>query len=919
MDAVVIPLRRVFGLFLRLSLCGLLSIDSAFGVTFTVTTTADSGMGSLRQAILNANINSGPDIITFQISGTAPFIISPLSPLPSISTPTLIDGTTQNGFIGTPIVELNGASAGGTAVGLQLASSNSTVRGLVISSFSAQGIELTGSSNTIQGNFIGTDTTGTVAHGNTSFGVWVKAPGNVIGGTNSGNLISGNNTGIYISDTTNTMVLGNIIGLTASGTSALGNANEGIVLDGSSGNIIGGTNSGERNIISGNGQSGIYLNGTGASVNLIQGNYIGVSVSGETEEGNAGDGITINGSPGNYLSGGNVISDNSLAGISLNTTSASNNIIQGNFIGMDATGKLAFGNKNSGVVISSSVGNQIGGTIPGSGNVISGNVQDGVFLTSGALQNSIDGNFIGLSAAGTNALSNGFNGISLSGAVSNTIGGASSSAGNTISGNAQNGILISLLSDSGNVILGNHIGTDPTGRYAIPNTLAGVHIQGCSNVIGGTLVGNGNVISGNGQQGVWLVGASGNVTGNVIQGNLIGLDATGTNSLANGNAGVGVTSAAGNQIGGIGPSARNVISANGDAGIFLIGAGTTGNQVLGNYIGTDSSGTQARGNTYEGIYVQDVPTNFIGGSASGAGNLISGNNTRGIWLTNAPWNVVQGNYIGTQEIGINPLGNVFHGIDIDVGATNNTIGGTAPGAGNRIAFAQTIYSGVRVRNGSMNNLISGNCIFSNGGFGIDLGGFGVSPIYDCQNDVPSGTANNGQNYPVLSNAYAGNNGISIIGSLNSGAGNVYTLQFFASPIGDSSSNGEGEYFLAQTNITLATGMCSSNFVVFLPVSELANWVITATATGPTNNTSDFSNWVPLVPVPSLKLSLSGPLNQISIAWTNNAGNFLVLQTTGSLSPPVQWTTATPPTLINGLSVLTLSPTNAGAFYRLAVE
>jgi titin len=882
-----------------------------------VTTTGNSGIGTLRQAILNAETNPGPNTITFQISGTAPFVISPMSPLPPITTPTVIDGTTQTGYSGTPVIELSGTSAGGNAVGLNLTSSNNVVRGLVISGFSAQGIVLTGISNAIQNNYLGTDPTGTIAKGNTSFGIWVESAENLIGGINAGNVISANNVGIYVSDFSNNVVYGNIIGLTALGSSRLGNANDGIVLTGN-GNTIGGTNAGARNIISGNSESGIYLNGSSAAGNLIEGNYIGVDISGETNLGNAGDGITINGSAGNTIGAKNVISGNSLAGISLDTSAASNNVIVGNLIGTDSTGKLAMGNENAGVDISAGIENQIGTTTNG-GNIISGNMQDGIYLTGGALENLIEGNFIGISATGTNAVPNGYNGITLSGAESNIIGGTLNGVANVISGNTDNGVAILLLTDTGNVILGNDIGTDSSGHRAISNTLAGVRIQASSNVVGGVTLGTGNVISGNGQEGVWLVGTSGNVTGNLIEGNFIGLDGTGTNALPNGNAGVGISSAAKNQIGGSSQGARNIISENDSAGVFLIGAGTSGNQILGNYIGTDFTGTQTRGNLYEGIYVQDVASNFIGGSASGAGNLISGNDTRGIWLTNSPWTVVQGNYIGTQANGISPLGNVFHGVDIDVGATNNTIGGIAPGAANRIAFAKTIYSGVRVRNGSMNNLISGNCIFSNGGYGIDLGNFGVSPIYDCQSDVPVGTANNGQNYPILSNAFAGNNGISIIGSLNSAAGSTYTLQFFASPTGDSSGNGEGEYFLGQTNITLATGMCSSNFIAFLPVSEPVNWVITATATGPVNNTSDFSPWVSLAPVPSLKISSSGPLNQLSISWTNNIGSLLILQTSDSLSLPVQWTTITTPASTNGVSILTLSPTNVGAFYRLAIN
>ena len=195
------------------------------------------------------------------------------------------------------------------------------------------------------------------------------------------------------------------------------------------------------------------------------------------------------------------------------------------------------------MVVFAAAGNQIGGTNSGNGNVISGNAQDGIFLAGGAAGNLVQGNFLGLSAAGTNALPNGISGISLDGAVSNTIGGVVASARNVISGNTQNGVGILQLGDSGNVVLGNDIGTDVTGRNAVANTLAGVRIQGCSNVIGGVVTGSGNLISGNGQQGVWLVGVNGSVSGNTVQGNLIGLDATGVNALPNGNAGVGITSA----------------------------------------------------------------------------------------------------------------------------------------------------------------------------------------------------------------------------------------------------------------------------------------------------------------------------------------------------------------------------------------
>lgn len=898
-------------------LCLWLGANGSHAATFTVTNTLDSGAGSLRQAILDGNSNSESNSIIFQIGGTAPFTITPLTALPAVGNPTLIDGTTQNGFTNTPVIELNGAAATGANVGLQLLSGFNTVRGLAINRFSAEGIMLTGPSNVIQGNHIGTDVTGKIARGNTSFGVWVKSSGNLIGGTNagSGNVISGNNTGIFFSGltaSTNT-VQGNLIGVAAGGTNALGNTVDGIMIYNSRENGIGGTNALRRNVVSGNRRSGIALSGSTATGNQVQGNYIGLNISGSLMISNATNGINLN-APGNVISG-NVISGNGFSGVFINQTVATNNIVSGNLIGTDATGKTAIANNGPGVEMSAASGNLLGGTNAGAGNVISGNTQNGVVLTDGAARNWIQGNLIGLSAAGTNAIPNGFNGISLSSAGSNIIGGVTSSARNVISGNASNGVGILLLGDRGNSILGNYIGTDVSGTKAIANTLAGVRIQGCTNVVGGVATGSGNVISGNGQQGVWLVGTSGNVTGNLIQGNLIGLDATGLGGLPNGNAGVGVSSAAGNQIGGTATGARNVISANGDAGIFFIGTGTATNQVLGNFIGTDAAGTLARGNTREGIYLERAATNQIGSRVAGAGNLISANHTRGIFLTNASWNVIQGNFIGIKADGASALGNTFHNIEMQSSATNNLIGETAPGAGNRIAFSG--QAGVRVRDGALNDKISGNSIFSNTALGIDLGTANPNSILSCESGVLAGAANAGQNFPTLTSAYSGI-GTKISGTLDSIKNKTYELQFFASPAGDATGYGEGQVFLGQTNLTLGTTLCTSNFTVLLPVTVPANWVITATATNPTNNTSEFSAWIPVVPVPAVQIAFASPPGRISLSWTNNGGSYGLEQTL-SLSPPPLWTTvAGAPVLSNGFYVVTAPTTNGTTFYRLKV-
>jgi len=870
------------------------------------------------------------------------------------------------------------------------------VKGLAINRFNSYGVVLSGASNVIQGNFIGTDTTGAIAQHNASFGIYVQSSGNQIGGIGVnrkgvayqpfalGNLISGgNDTGIYIFNAGGNVVQGNYIGLNAAGAGALGNNNSGIMINGGGGNLVGGPGN-ARNFISGNGVSGIFLNGGNARLNVISNNFIGTDNSGELVVSNVNDGITVSGAPSNTISG-NVISGNAANGVYLAGAGAAGNTLTRNFIGTDVGGTLALGNRSAGVTISAGSGNLIG-----AGNVISGNLANGLFLTGGANGNLVQGNAIGLSAAGTNALPNGLNGITFGGASSNIVGGTVAAARNVISGNANNGVGILTLPDVQNVIVGNYIGTDVTGTKAVPNTLAGVLVQACSNFVGGVTAGSGNVISGNAQEGIYLVGTNGNVTGNVVQGNWIGLDATGANILGNANTGVGISSAAANQIGGTAPGARNVISGNGNSGIVLSDAGTAGNVIQGNYIGTDQTGSLARGNHLDGILLQGVNGNQVGGSASGAGNLISGNtadangggnngihlnaaswNTiqgnrigtdatgtlnlgnswnaiyllnansnqigaavagsgnllsangrEGIYLVDSSRNVIQGNFIGTKADGASALGNFLHGIDLffsATGSTNNTIGGTAPGAGNHIAFAQNAqYSGVRVRTGSLNNLISGNSIFSNAELGIDLGAFGTNPIVHLETGVAVNAANAGQNYPVLTNVYAGD-ATQIRGTFDSATNRTYALQFFSSPVGNPLGCGEGKVFLGQASLSLGA-ICPSNFTVTLPVSIPAGWVVTATATDPANNTSEFSAWIPAVVVPQVQSGAFNPVSrQISLSWTNNGGGY-VLQQTFSLGSPQQWTVVTnTPTLSNGNFVLPLPATNANAFYRLQTQ
>jgi hypothetical protein len=397
--------------------------------------------------------------------------------------------------------------------------------------------------------------------------------------------------------------------------------------------------------------------------------------------------------------------------------------------------------------------------------------------------------------------------------------------------------------------------------------------------------------------------------------------------LGNGNsssasAGIGISTASANLVGGPGAGAANVISANNGYGIFLVGYTAVSNSVQGNFIGTDPTGTAGLGNLWAGIYLEQAATNQIGGGVPGTGNVISGNLEQGIFLINSEWNVIQGNLIGTRADGASNLGNRWHNIELQAGANNNVIGGTAAGAGNTLAFASVNYSGsycgVRVRFGATNDLISGNSIFNNGKLGIDLSPTsanlsGVNPIVDCEAGLAPGAANAGQNFPTLSNIYVGTL-TRVNGSLDSKPNQTYTLQFFATSAGNSSGYGDGQVYLGQTNLTLGSA-CSSNFTAYLPVSVPAGWVVTATATDPNHNTSEFSAWVRAVSLPPLQPSLSRP-SHFALSWTNNGGLFALQQTT-NLTPPVVWLPVTNvPGLVSNFMVTTLNITNASVFYRL---
>ncbi len=263
--------------------------------TYAVNNTADSGAGSLRDAINYIDAHGGGTTIAFDF-GTGPQTIDLLSALPAITAPLIIDGTTQPGYSSTPLIELDGAGAGPGANGLTLAGNGITVKGLIISGFGGDGIEVTGNNDLVESSFIGIDSTGNHAMGNGQAGVAIidGATGNTLGGTTagSGNVISANaGDGVDDVGANGNVIVGNWIGTNATGTAALGNSGDGIFVSGSSSVMIGGTAAGAGNLISSNTTSGIEINGSTGT--LIQGNLIGLDQTGTRALGNHGAGVLI--------------------------------------------------------------------------------------------------------------------------------------------------------------------------------------------------------------------------------------------------------------------------------------------------------------------------------------------------------------------------------------------------------------------------------------------------------------------------------------------------------------------------------------------------------------------------------------------------------------------------------------------------
>ena len=354
---------------------------------------------------------------------------------------------------------------------------------------------------------------------------------------------------------------------------------------------------------------------------------------------------------------------------------------------------------------------------------------------------------------------------------------------------------------------------------------------------------------------------------NVVEGCLIGTNVTGGGPAGNTTGVLLIEGARENRIGGTTAEARNVISAS-TTGVLLRGAATTGNLILGNFIGTTADGEAPLANV-DGVRIEDGASgNRVG--APGAGNVIAASVGNGVWMRapgSADRNIVQGNRIGVSPGGA-PLGNRVTGIAITSGH-ENLIGGTEAGEGNLIAHQRGI--GIQVSGASRGNRILGNAMWNNGELGIDLRGDG--PTANDPGDADAGP-NDLQNVPVIATAVQRPDRLILTGSLDTRAGDV-RIEFFANTTCHASGFGEGERFLGAITVR-ATGDASNpaTFAATLPVTAIGRF-IAATATDAEGNTSEFSACVPVNAAP---IAEAGPDQLV------DEGTEVVLDGTASRDP-----------------------------------
>jgi gliding motility-associated-like protein len=571
----------------------------------------------------------------------------------------------------------------------------------------------------------------------------------------------------------------------------------------------------------------------------IQGNYIGINAQGTIPFANLA-GVVIEDGDFSLIGGGgdelrNTISNNSSAQIVLNTNAGFGNVIAGNFIGPDPTGLggMAGGGTSTGIHVLGGSQTRIGGVMFYESNTIGSNQKGILYDVLGNYTDSIIGNFIGMDKHGNTPIANNDVGIQISnGASGIQIGSSTDFHANVISNNGVNGIELTDANTTDNVIHGNLIGLDVAGLNSFPNTIGIIIKNGAST----NMIGGINSNQGNFIGGNGNLGISitgANTSGNRVYANVIGLG-TDNSPQSNGDGIRLENNCVGNEIGNTAGTGGNIISGN-NRGVYALNAGA-GNGVYGNWIGLDLSGTGAVGNSSDGIF---APTNVLNIGTATAPNYISGNGDDAIELAGNSNNVI-GNVIGFATDNATALGNGGTGVNI-TGADNN-VGGGANTNGNIIANCG--QDGVATNSPSAGNQIRFNSIFDNNGLGIDL---------DNDNVVTangSATTNDGMPFPVLNDPSICSTVTKISGTLeNVVFGETYIIDFYLIPSGngDGSGHGEGDAYLAtHTHVAAITG--NEVFSYDYPGALTSGDHISATTThGTLSSTSEFSGWQTINP------------------------------------------------------------------------
>ncbi len=663
---------------------------TVWGATFTVTSISDDGattsiVGTIRWAVAQANANVDLDTIEFNTTSMGGNSITVYAPL-TITYPVIIDGgqTVLLGQVtGSDLLIYVLSSAAGTTV-----KDIALVRAL-------RGIQALGQI-TVTGCRIGTDWANTTGLGNTD-GIYLSnASSSVIGAAGVANrnvLVGNSNSGLYISSGSGYMVKNNCIGVLADGITRMSNPTGIYAFTIARSRIGGDMNLGEGNVIAGNANYHIQIAGSSSIGNTICGNIIGVGADQTTSYSNNSNGIQIDSGPGNFiglpLSGyHNVIAGTARNGIYLNGTSR--NIVQNNYIGINALGNTGIANGSAGLYLWLSSNNLVGGRVQAGyleRNYISAFTKN--IDSYNADANTICGNYIGTDITGMlPAKSASGTGIYLAGNW-NLIGGNNPASGdswrNVMAGASTQ---VTIYSGIGNTIAGNYIGLNAAGTAAVSGSVTGIWISyWCTQTqIGGTSFNERNVISGNTGAGILLASTTSLTSPrHVVTGNYINTSADGTALVATGSSttyGVNFNTGTDIRVGGNTlPEANYICAPATGTGVYINGANVFGNTLVGNFIGVLPDGSKQSALMNYGINVINTRGHWIGLPNGGAGNLVTMAQT-GILLTGATvsgigmfGNTVCGN--STAGITLASSANNSMPAPVIITATTGTISGTS--------------------------------------------------------------------------------------------------------------------------------------------------------------------------------------------------------------------------------------------------